>query len=470
MRLLRLLPLVLACLLGLCLPTACINDDITTSPSATLTFSRDTLSFDTVFTELGTPTARLLVYNRNSKGVSISSIRMRNADSNFSLNVDGMSGTAFHDVEIRGKDSIYIFVECYIDKNAGPEPRLVEDQLEFVTNGVAQTVQLEAWGQNVTRLNALTVERDMRLTAEQPYVVFDSLVVASGATLTIDPGARVLFHDKASLIVDGRLEAVGKPGQMIHLRGDRSDKVLPDLTYEEMASQWRGVRIGAGSFDNHLEYVDMRSTETGLVIDSCGDLSRSKLLIVNSWLHNSAGHVLTSSHARVDAYGTIFSDAALGVLSLTGGKHEIVQCTLANYYLFAGPSGPIVRLYGLKADETDAPMQATFANCIIDGLGGPILPGDLKDTQVYLYYTLFGATGENDEHFLDCLWGKDPLFLTDRPKYYFNYHVEPKSPALGAGDPAYVTSICLYDMDGNDRLSGGAPTLGAYSEPENAPE
>ena len=76
MRLLRLLPLVLACLLGLCLPTACINDDITTSPSATLTFSRDTLSFDTVFTELGTPTARLLVYNRNSKGVSLSLIHI----------------------------------------------------------------------------------------------------------------------------------------------------------------------------------------------------------------------------------------------------------------------------------------------------------------------------------------------------------------------------------------------------------
>ena len=267
MRLLRLLPLVLACLLGLCLPTACINDDITTSPSATLTFSRDTLSFDTVFTELGTPTARLLVYNRNSKGVSISSIRMRNADSNFSLNVDGMSGTEFHDIEIRGKDSIYIFVECYIDKNAGPEPRLVEDQLEFVTNGVAQTVQLEAWGQNVTRLNALTVERDMRLTAEQPYVVFDSLVVASGATLTIDPGARVLFHDKASLIVDGRLEAVGKPGQMIHLRGDRSDKVLPDLTYEEMAGLVLGYDPWALGMQMHQVDVEPLLDKMGIEYD-----------------------------------------------------------------------------------------------------------------------------------------------------------------------------------------------------------
>lgn len=461
---------MLMCLLWLCLPVGCISDDITTSPSATLSFSRDTLSFDTVFTEVGTPTARLLVYNRNSKGVNISSIRMRRADSNFSINVDGIFGTEFHDIEIRGKDSIYVFVECYIDKNVGSEPQLVEDQLEFVTNGVAQTVQLEAWGQNVTRLNGMIVEQDMRLTAQQPYVVFDSLVVASNATLTIDPGARVLFHDKAKLVIDGRLEAVGRPGQMIQLRGDRSDKVLPNLTYEQMASQWKGIRISAGSFGNRMEYVDMHSTEEGLRIDSCGDTERSKLVIVNSWLHNSAGQVLSCAHARVNAYGTIFSDAALGVVSLYGGSHEMIQCTFANYYLFAAPSGPIVGLYCLKADETDSPMQATFANCIIDGIGNPITPGDLKDTQVYLRYVLFAVTGDNDEHFLDCLWGKDPLFLTDRPKYYFNYHVQPKSPALGAGDPAFVTDICLYDMDGNDRLSAGAPTLGAYSEPENKQE
>lgn len=457
--------------LTLLLPAGCINDDITTSPTATLTFSRDTLSFDTIFTETGTPTARMIVYNRNSKGVVISSIRMRNADSNFQLNVDGMSGREFHDVEIRGKDSIYVFVECYIDKAQNSEPLFVEDQLEFVTNGVAQTVQVEAWGQNVTRLRGLTYNNDVTLTAEQPYVIFDSLIIASGATLNIEPGARVLFHDKAFLRVDGRLNAVGQQGRMIQLRGDRSDKVLPNLTYQEMASQWRGIHISAQSFDNRLEFVDMRSTEQGLIIDSCGNTDRSKLLIVNSWLHNSAGRVLTSSHAKVEAYGTVFSDAALGVVSLTAGIHKMVQCTFANYYLFAAPSGPIVGLYGLKADETPVPMNAQFQNCIIAGLGNPITPGDLTDTNVYLYYTLFEADGNNDDHFLECLWDKDPLFLTDRPKYYFNYHVQPKSPALNAGLASYVTPICLYDMDGNDRLTLGAPTLGAYSDPEApAPE
>ena len=35
-----------------------------------------------------------------------------------------------------------------------------------------------------------------------------------------------------------------------------------------------------------------------------------KLLLVNSWLHNSQYNALTSRHARVDAYGCVFSEAA----------------------------------------------------------------------------------------------------------------------------------------------------------------
>ena len=107
------------------------------------------------------------------------------------------------------------------------EPWRVADQLEFVTNGVTQEVEVEAWAQNVTRLKGERITADTRLTPKLPYLVFDSLTVDKDATLTIDPGVRMLFHDGASLIVHGRLEAVGEVGNMIHLRGDRIDNVLP---------------------------------------------------------------------------------------------------------------------------------------------------------------------------------------------------------------------------------------------------
>lgn len=450
--------------------SSCIQDDFTTSSADVLTFSTDTLSFDTVFTDLGTPTARLLVYNRAKKSINISSIRFSNPDTEFQMNVDGQSGVDFHDVEIRGQDSIYVFVECFIPATEGNEPYLIEDKILFETNGVQQVVQVEAYGQNVTRLRGVTLEQDTRLTADRPYVVFDSLVVASGATLSIDPGVKLLFHDKARLLVNGRIEAVGEPGKMIDMRGDRLDNVLPDVGYDILAGQWEGMRIAADSYDNRLEYVNMRSTASGIRIDSCGNLDRSKLLLRNSWLHNSQSHVLESRYARVDAYGVCFSEAAEAVVSLTGGVHNFEQCTISNYYLFSAISEPLLCLYHIMPPEAgstgepnpNAPMQAQFDNCIIYGMGSDMNEGDLTGSQVFVRNTLLKSEGTDDDNFISCIWGEDPLFYTIREDYYFNYRVKADSPAIGAGNPAYVNALTQTDMDGVNRLADGNPTLGAY--------
>ncbi len=445
---------------------SCISDGISTSSSDILTFSRDTVNFDTVFTDLGTPTARLIVSNRAKKGINISSIRFRRPDTEFSLNVDGVSGRDFSDVEIRGNDSIYIFIECFIKETQGNSAGLVEDDLEFVTNGVTQTVRVEAYGQNVTRLRAHVLDSDTRLTADRPYVVFDSLVVGRGATLTIDPGAQVLFHDGARLTVHGRLEAVGEPGKMIDLRGDRLDNVLPDVKYDIMAGQWHGVEISRESFGNRLEYVDMRSTVAGLQVDSCGDTSKSKLLIRNSWLHNSQGSVLSSKYARVDAYGVCFSEAAESVVDLTGGEHDFLQCTIANNYLFSAISGPLLMLRHCIPGEEEAQglplMKMRMRNSIIYGLAGDIDPGDLAGADVLLEYVSLKAAGKDDSNFISCLWETDPMFYTDRPIYYFNYRLQPDSPVIHAGNAAFVTEEVATDMDGVSRLGSGAPSLGAY--------
>lgn len=453
---------------------SCISDSFTTSPNDILAFSADTLSFDTVFTDLGTPTARLKVYNRASKSINIASIRFRQSDSPFTLNVDGQSGTVFSNVEIRPNDSIFLFVECYIAETAGNTPFLVEDMLDFVTNGVSQSVVVEAYGQNVTRLRGERVTGTLQLNADRPYVVYDSLVVDDGGVLRAAPGTRLLFHDGARLTVRGTLEAVGTPSAPVEMRGDRLDNVLPDVGYDILAGQWDGVVIGPGSFGNRMEYVDMRSTVRGVQVDSCGVTDRPKLTLVNSWLHNSQGTVLSSRYARVDAYGVCFSEAGGPVVELWGGVHEFSQCTISNYYLFAVPSGPLLTLrHCLPAAEGEKPvsdlplMSAVFENSIIYGMTSDINTGDLTGSDVYLRNVLMKSSGENDEHFIDCLWDKDPLFYTVRTDYIFNYHVKDDSPAIGAGNPEYVSPLTETDMDGRRRQT--PPTLGAYvyvPEPE----
>lgn len=444
---------------------SCIDDSMTTSSSDVLTFSRDTVNFDTVFTDTGTPTARLIVSNRAKKGLTISSIRFKNPDTNFRFNVDGVSGTEFHNVEIMARDSIYVFIECFIPETQGATAGLVADDLEFVTNGVTQTVRVEAYGQNVIRLRNMRVDSDMTLVPERPYVVFDSLIVAEGATLRIEPGVQLLFHDGASLVVRGRLEALGEKGRMIDMRGDRLDNLLPDVPYDIMAGQWGGVRIEAGSFENRMEYVNMRGTVSGLQVDSCADLSRTKLTLFNSRLHRSLGNVLTSRYSRVNAYGCCFSEAGGSVVSFEGGAHEFLQCTIANYYLYHINGDLLTLLHAVPddAEENDNPlMHAQFVNSILYGLPGALNVGDFAGSDVYFRYVSFGMAGDDDDNFINCLWETDPLFMVDREKYIFDFHLQEDSPVKDAGDPAYVTPLVRFDMDGVDRLSEGAPSLGAY--------
>lgn len=445
----------------------CISDDVTYSPDAKLSFSRDTLSFDTIFTDLGSQTARLRVFNRNNKAVNISSIRVRGDEDIFSINVDGVTGKVFNDVEIRANDSIYIFVECFLDENDNSRPFLVEGQLDFETNGNLQTVTLEAYGQNVTRLRNATIEGDVVFDNPRPYVVFDTLRVTEGATLTLAPGTQMYFHDKGMLQVDGCLRAIGAEGKMIQMRGDRLGNVLTDTGYEILAGQWQGIRFGAKSFGNRMEYVEMQSTVHGVLVDSCGVLDRDKLTLVNSWLHNSQVNVLRSAYAKVDAYGCVFSDAGEATVHLTGGVHDFTQCTLANYYLFAISPESILTLSHVlpkELNESENPlMKAEFRNSIIYGITSPLTPGDLNETDVYFRNVLLGVEGSDDEHFISCLWDEDPLFETIRNDYLFDYRLKEDSPAIGAGNPEFVTPIDLYDMLGVDRLANGNPALGALA-------
>ena len=45
---------------------SCREEQLSTDPSLKLTFSKDTVCFDTVFTTIGTSTLRLMVYNKNA--------------------------------------------------------------------------------------------------------------------------------------------------------------------------------------------------------------------------------------------------------------------------------------------------------------------------------------------------------------------------------------------------------------------
>ena len=136
-----------------CALVSCKEYTVSDDPSMRLSFSCDTLRFDTIFTDQGSATSRLMVYNRNNAAIEIERVSM-SVGAEFHINIDGESAPKHmtHFV-INGHDSAFVFVRVDIDPNNENNPFLVTDQLHFhLQNGGSQSVQLEAYGQNVHRL------------------------------------------------------------------------------------------------------------------------------------------------------------------------------------------------------------------------------------------------------------------------------------------------------------------------------
>jgi len=463
------------------LSTSCIEDGFTTSISDVLAFNRDTIAFDTVITLQGTATKQMVVYNKSKKQINISSIKVAGLASkgHFHLNVDGIRGNEFQNVEIRGNDSIYIFIEAKLDEMQEDEPTYLEDRLEFVTNGVLQTVLLSAWGQDVVRIKGDTISRDTRFYANKPYLIYDTMFVAPNVTLTLDPGTTFLFHDKAAIRCAGTMLANGTAEGPITFRGDRLDHIVGETSFDIMSGQWGGVIFTPPTKDNVLKHVVMRGSTIGMHCSSNdrNDTTRCALKLVNCVLTNSATTCLATQGCYVQAIGTEFSDAAEEVVYLVGGKVMMSQCTFANNYLFSVPRLPIVQLFNVEyGSGYNDKIRAYFDNCILHGLSDEISAGrliapdsipennvlNLDGFNVYMRYCLFKSVGVDDAHFINCLWEGEPAFLTVRDDYLFDYRLGNESDAIGKGNRNYCPEEARYDRFGYDRFASGAIDLGAY--------
>ncbi len=443
--------------------TSCIEDNFTTSSNHLLEFSCDTLSFDTMFTELGSPTKQFIIYNRHKQMINISSISFEgNENARFFMNVDGMKGNEFNNVEIRGGDSIYVFVESLINATNQNAPLEIKDRIKFVTNGVTQSVVLTAWGQDVTRLTRPEYEADYRMTADRPYVIFDTLHVAEGATLTIDAGTTLYFHDKAAMKIDGTIIANGTQQNPIHLRGDRTDYLFDGANYDIMAGQWGGIEFSETSMGNQLNYVLMRGSTNGVIVNA-NNADTQALHIFNSVLHNSANNVLTINNAWVDAEGCELSNAGENVLAITGGKCHFSHCTIANYYIF-GITGNSVIHFNLEDEENNPIHPVTFIdNSIITGIVSDINIGDFTGHEVYIRNTMLRSKGSDDDNFINCRWDADAKFYMDRENYIFDYRLKNESDAIALGSADLCPQSALVDRYGNYRLRDGAVDMGAYT-------
>ena len=109
--------LVLLLILGFSMAlTSCRNDFDFESATGSLRFSKDTVYLDTVFTNIGSSTYTLKVYNKSNKNISIPRVALGKGNaSKYRLMVDGVPGKTFENVELLAKDSMFIFIEVTAD-------------------------------------------------------------------------------------------------------------------------------------------------------------------------------------------------------------------------------------------------------------------------------------------------------------------------------------------------------------------
>ena len=259
---------------------SCQKDEkINSSPSVKLSFSADTIIFDTVFTTIGSITKEISVYNKESEKIVISSINLAGGNnSRYSINVDGVPGTHFNDVEIGPNDSIFVFARVNINPGDADLPFIVTDSIVFETNGNIQDVDLVAWGQNANfilwdtdrpglpKYKIVAAEGvDTTWTKSLPIVVYGYAVVDSTGSLTIEPGTKVHFHSGSGLWIykGGSLKVLGTLEEPVYFQSDRLDGF-----YQYLPGQWDRIWINEGAVDNVIEYAVIRNGFIGLQLET----------------------------------------------------------------------------------------------------------------------------------------------------------------------------------------------------------
>jgi len=311
------------------------EEQVTTDGSVKLTFSSDTVWFDTVFTQSGTVqplsvTKRLWVYNPSSNAVKVNISLKGNLFGMYKLNIDGQPSNAVSGKVIRGKDSIIIFVQMYVNQNDSTKPFIVYDEIDFSTNGNAQIVNIAGYARNANYFRNQVVScssSNMHWTQGVPYVIYDSILIPHGCTLTIDAGTHIYSHVKSCILVSGTLIVNGTTDNPVIFEGDRLE---PD--YSSIPGQWIGIRFLTDSRDNILKSAVIKNGYIGVEVDSSSNNQNPKLLIQQSVIENMTAYGLAGFTADLFAINNLITNCGnYSFIGALGGNYHLYHNTIATY-------------------------------------------------------------------------------------------------------------------------------------------
>ncbi|MFC2114216.1 hypothetical protein ACFLRI_02590 [Bacteroidota bacterium] len=439
--------------------SSCRKDSYITDPSAALTFSLDTLFFDTVFTTLGTATKRFMVYNPHGKSINISSIELAGGKlSPYRINIDGEPSTQLKDYTLLPDDSIYIFVDVTIDPNTSNLPFIVKDSIVFFTNGNLQNIKLMTWGQNAHFLRDSMLACNQVWEADLPYVISNHIGIDVNCKLTIKPGVKVYSDNYSAILVWGTLEVQGDTNNPVIFQGLRTESY-----YRDIPGQWHGLWFFRESKDNEIHNASIRNAMIGIRVDSLPVTSNPNLLLENVKIENMSVVGIVGYTAHILAFNCLINNSCRYlVVGELGGNYEFYHCTFAHNSCQCSSHEAALSFFNTDNNGRPNDLNVVIANSIIWGPKEEETDFRITGTGtriVSISNTLI-TTKHNEFNLLGNILNKDPEFVN--PCNY-NYLPDSTSVIINKGDNAIIglTPYLKFDISGKLR-SDGKPDLGAY--------
>lgn len=455
---------------------SCTDDDsFSTDRSNTLSFSKDTVTIDTLFSNVPSSTYSFWVYNRSNDGLRINNVKLSKGNqTGYRVNVDGTYlgssvGYQTSNIEIRKGDSIRVFVELTASQNNQDSAKLVSDKLVFtLESGVQQQVILNAYSMDAYFMRNAVFSKDTTISNTKPLVVYGGIKIDSGVTVTLAPGTRMYFHQDAGIDVYGTLISQGEVANPVVLRGDRTDRMFTNLPYDRVSGQWEGIYLHSSSYGNQLYNTDLHSANYGFICDS-SDVDKNKLYLSNCIIHNCKGYGIMTCSSKIDIENSQISNTLNNCIYAIGGSTLLLHCTIAQFYPFDSNRGTALSLTNCVGNVLYPLSQMNVINTLITGYADDELEAT-RDTTAAFNYKFINcqiATPQDDKDSMmtNIIWESSDS-IHDKAKNFktfnttdmiYDFRLDSLSRAIGKANKEYKLP---YDRLGN--LRDDEPDIGCY--------
>lgn len=490
--------------------TSCRKDFDFEPSNGNLGFSKDTVYLDTVFTNIGSSTYTLKVYNRSDKDISIPTIQLgKGMNSKYRMMVDGMQGTEgkiFNNVELLAKDSLYIFIETTIDYNdfANPEAEyLYTDQIVFDAGTKLQKVELvtlvkdavflyptrdnegnyeqipigvDEEGNPITGRGFFLDDTELHWTNQKPYVIYGYAGVPANKTLTVDAGARVHFHSGSALIayngssikINGSQSTTNRLENEVIFEGDRLEPAFADSP-----GQWLAIWLTQGSTGHEFTNLTIKNATVGVLVSGNAGINNptADLKLKNVQIYNSSNAGILAQTGYIQGENVVINwGGSSSFVGSYGGKYDFKQSTFNNNWSGSRKYAVALDNFIQGATPEVQPLEASFKNCIIFSSNQSGLLLNKKEgsdnfntvfTKCQIKLSTSINTTDNIYSFVNdatnIIRNKNPNFQDVNNN---KLAIGEESDANGFGDPAVATQVPT-DIKGATR-NLTSPDLGAY--------